>query len=263
MRHLLQRHPVPVRAHFKRSLVLTYALPVGTLRPMLPPGLELDEREGLGFLAIAMVQTEKLRPMFLPSILGRDFFLAGYRIFARWRHPDGRSLRGLRILRSDTDSRSMVWFGNLLTHYRYRLARVGVRESAAGFAIKVETEDGMGDLDLSVTTAADVVRPPDGSPFKDLREARLYAGPMPFTFDYEAETHSTVVIEGVRRDWHPRPVEVAIRKVGFLEQPVFKASAPRLANAFMVENVPYRWKRGERHPLSRNNGLTTEEGALP
>jgi hypothetical protein len=263
MRHLLQRHPLPVRAHFKRSLVLTYALPAETLRSLLPPGLELDEREGLGFLAIAMVQTEKLRTTFLPPALGRDFFLAGYRIFARWRHPDGRSLRGLRILRSDTDSRSMVWFGNLLTHYRYRLASVRVEESVDGFAIKVETKDGIGDLDLSVTTGADVVRPPDGSPFKDLREARLYAGPMPFTFDYEAETHSTVVIEGVRRDWHPRPVEVAIRKVGFLEQPVFRAAAPRLANAFMVENVPYRWKRGERHPLPHENSTAKVEGALP
>lgn len=263
MRHLLQRHPLPVRAHFKRSLVLTYALPAETLRSLLPPGLELDEREGLGFLAIAMVQTEELRPAFLPAAFGRDFFLAGYRIFARWRYPDGRNLRGLRILRSDTDSRSMVWFGNLLTHYRYRLASVRVEESVDGFAINVETKDGIGDLDLSVATMSEVIRPPDGSPFKDLREARLYAGPMPFTFDYEAETHSTVVIEGVRRDWHPRPVEVAIRKVGFLEQSVFRAAAPRLANAFMVENVSYRWKRGERHPLASKSGPLTEERVQP
>ena len=35
--------------------------------------------EGHGFLAIARVQTERLRPTGWPAFLGRDFFLSGYR----------------------------------------------------------------------------------------------------------------------------------------------------------------------------------------
>jgi len=57
MRHLLQRHPLPVKARFSHSLVLTYALPEKLLLPLLPPGLILDTFEGFGFLAVAMVQT--------------------------------------------------------------------------------------------------------------------------------------------------------------------------------------------------------------
>jgi hypothetical protein len=101
----LRRHPIPIRAFFRHSLVLTFAYPEDVLRPLLPPGLVLDAYEGSGFVAIALVQTERLRPVGVPPALGRDFFLSGYRIFSRLRRPDGKVLRGLRIIRSDADSR--------------------------------------------------------------------------------------------------------------------------------------------------------------
>jgi hypothetical protein len=41
MLHLLKRHPFPVKAFFRQSLVLTYAFPQELLHPLLPPGLGL------------------------------------------------------------------------------------------------------------------------------------------------------------------------------------------------------------------------------
>ena len=60
--NLLKGHLLAMRAHFEQVLVLTYALPESSLRPLLPPGLLLDTFEGYGFLAIAMVQTRNMRP---------------------------------------------------------------------------------------------------------------------------------------------------------------------------------------------------------
>ena len=115
-----------VRAHFRRSLVLTFAAPAGQLAPLLPAYLTADTFDAAAdgvpraFLAVAMVQTECLRPAFLPAALGRDFFLAGYRLFARYRDVRGRRLRGLHVLRSATDSRLMHALGARLTTYGYR-----------------------------------------------------------------------------------------------------------------------------------------------
>src|SRR5215470_1266734 len=100
----LQRHPFGVQAFFEHSLVLTYAVPKTVLAPLVGPGLEVDTYDDWGFLAIAMVVTKGLRPRGLPKWMGRNFFLSGYRIFTRFRPPGGKNpLRGLRILRSDTD----------------------------------------------------------------------------------------------------------------------------------------------------------------
>ncbi len=240
----LRRHPIPIRAFFDYSLVLTYAFPENILKPLLPPGLTLDTYKGLGFVAIASVQTRGLRPVGFPAFLGRDFFLSGYRIFARYRRASGQELRGLRILRSDTDSRLMTWAGNALTHYNYRHCRVISSAQANRFSLVISTPDGEADISLTADFARSPTTPPDGSPFPDWTTARRFAGPLPFTFDYEAATHSLVIIEGVRQNWTPIPVAVDMERVTFFERPPFSVVRPILANAFVVQRIPYQWRRG-------------------
>ena len=249
MLHRLKRHPLPVVAHFRHSLVLTYAFPREILSPLLPPGLVLDALGDFGFVAIAMVQTEGLRPAFLPKAAGQDFFLSGYRIFSRFRTSSGRTLRGLRILRSDTNRRRMVWFGNLLTHYQYRLANVALTAERGRLEIEVTTPGQEADLHVVADLTEDTQQLPTGSPFTDWHQARLFAGPLPFTFDYERETHSIVLIEGVRQNWHPRPVGVQVHRASFFGSAAFRGAHPVLASAFHVADIPYRWKRGIIEPL--------------
>jgi len=219
-------------------------LPASVLAPLLPPGLTLDTHGHLGFVAVALVQTRRLRPVFLPNLVGQDFFLAGYRIFVRYRTQDGRTLRGLRILRSDTNRRTMVYFGNRLTHYNYQLADADCRRDNGKLTIQIKTPDSEADLIVSADLASCPLRPPPGSPFTDLSQARRFAGPLPFTFDYEAETHSVIMIRGIRQHWKPRPVQVEVLRNTFFEAGVFQNVHPVLANAFYVENIPYRWQRG-------------------
>lgn len=245
----LRRHPFAVTAFFRRSLVLTFAYPQEMLQPLLPPGLVVDSHAGCGFVAIALVQTERLRPAGFPAWLGRDFFLAGYRIFSRFRRRDGSVLRGLRILRSDADRRSMVVAGNLFTRYRYHACRVRCTHDETTLAYEVTSSDGATDLSVRVRTDRAVEAPPPGSPFEDLKTARRFAGPLPHTFADDPAKAGIVVVKGVREDWTPVPVEVESVRSTFLQRPPFDAMPPRLANAFLVENIPYRWQRGVLEPL--------------
>jgi len=246
----LKRHPIPMATKFGHCLVLTYALPAAVLEPLLPPGLTLDRYEDFGFVAVALVQTRRMRPSFLPAAFGHDFFLAGYRIFTRYQTAEGRNLRGLRILRSETDRPLMMRAGNLLTHYHYHLAKVSQVESERHLAITIR--DMQGALRLQVTADWDDDLPaplPDGSPFPDSKVARRYAGPLPFTFDYERETHSIVRIQGVRANWNPQSVRVDVGRNAFLEEGPFAGTKPILASAFHVADIPYHWKRGIRERL--------------
>jgi hypothetical protein len=241
----LHRHPFGVQAHFRHSLVLTFAYPEALLQALLPPGLTVDGYEGCGFLAIALVQTERLRPSGFPAWLGRDFFLSGYRIFCRYRRTNGKVLRGLRILRSYTSRRSMVWSGNLFTRYQYRSCRVSSQHTAQTLDYTIATANAEADVRVSARIDQAASAPPVGSPFPDLRIARRFAGPLPHTFGYEPLTRSMVIVQGVREHWDPMPVQVDQLRCTFLEQPPFSSAPLRLANAFFIENIPYRWLRGE------------------
>jgi len=244
MLHWLKRHPVPMAAFFRHVLALTYAFPPETLAPLLPPSLVLDTWRGKAFLAVALVQTEQMRLRFLPASWGQAFFLSGYRIFTRL--AGAQSLRGLRILRSNTDRRLMVRLGNLLTHYNYRLCRAEIEERGHDIRCRVLTPRGELDLDVLAHVGREAEALPPGSPFVSMAEARRFAGPLPYTFDFEAETGSIIGIRARRQQWNPRPVAVEVRRMAFLEQEPFRRAAPLLANAFYVHDVPYQWQRGRR-----------------
>lgn len=245
MLHLLKRHPIPVAAFFRHSLVLTYAFPPEVLQPLLPEGLVLDTFRGYAFLAVAMVQTQNLRPAFLPAAMGSNFFLTGYRIFTRLA-GNAHSKRGLRILRSDADHPWMVTAGNLLTHYNYQLCKANVEERGRELYWTVRTPRAEADLEVRAHLSDDPAPLPRTSPFSTLKEARRFSGPLPYTFDYEEATHSIIAIHALRQSWNPKPVAVEVLRNRFLEQEPFCSVEPLLANAFHVQDVPYQWERGRR-----------------
>ena len=241
----ISQHPFPVQAYFDYSLVLTYAYPVEALQSLLPDCLELDTfRDRYAFVAVAMVQTRHLRPKGFPQWMGNNFFLAGYRIFVRYRSQSGRRLRGLYILRSETDKPKMRFLGNLFTNYNYSTIKVSA-EFISGQSARIESPTtgmkvvaGLGDPD-SIPLPVD-------SPFSDWREARSFAGPMPFTFSVNPQ--EVVLVEGKRSQWQPRPVKIEEATVPYLRTLV--PDPPLLANAFITENIPYEWSSGRREPRS-------------
>jgi hypothetical protein len=239
----LRRHPFPVVAWFDQVVAVSFAFPEAVLRPLVPDALEIDAYEGFGFVTVAMVWTRKLRPAGFPAFLGQDFFLAGYRVFARFRDDSGRKLRGLKILRSETDKRRMVWLGNLMTGYRYRHVNLQIQKNSQETRIETSLADGTSTLDLTFEIPAGRGELPEGSPFGDWHTARLFAGPMPFTFSPE-DDGSFVVIEGSRQDWVPRPILVKKWQVGLFHEAPLRGTKPILANAFTVQDVSYRWKKG-------------------
>jgi len=100
----------------------------------------------------------------------------------------------------------MVSAGNLLTHYQYRLCQAELDERPGEVEWNIRTPRQQADLRVIVRIADALAVLPAGSPFLNLKKARRFAFPLPYTFNYEPETHSIIRVQGVRREWHPKPV---------------------------------------------------------
>jgi Uncharacterized conserved protein (COG2071) len=251
----LRRHPLPVRTRFGHSLVLTYALPPAVLAPMVSPGLSLDtyrapDGNEYGFVAVAVVSALRLRLAWLPTVCGADCVLTGYRIFTRFPTPAGRTMRGLQILRSDTDRRLMVLGGNVLTRYHYRLARIRLDASGPRLHVSVQSRDGRADLEVTADLASRPAPLPAGSPFATAADARRFAGPLPYTFDYEDGSDAMVVVKAHRTEWRPEPIAVDVSRLTFFDHAQLTAVQPMLANAFHVADLEYGWHRGTLRELT-------------
>jgi len=236
----LKNHPFTVETHFESSIVLTFAVQKEELEKFIPECLELDTfKDKWAFIAIAMVQTKELRPKGFPKFMGNDFFLIGYRVFVRYKNTKGKRLRGLYILKSETNKKKMEYLGNIFTHYKYTTTDISetehqnfkeIKSKKSDFYLKIETND------------KDIILP-GKSPFKNWKEARKFAGPLPFTFTYNSKTKEVLLIKGIRQNWKPKPLEVIDFNFSFIDNLNFEN--PVLANAFIIENIPYYWEKGK------------------
>ena len=242
MLSFLKNHPFAVEAYFKSSLVLTFAVPKEQLQKLIPECLELDTfSDTYAFVAVAMVQTKDLRPKGFPKFMGNDFFLTGFRIFVRYTTIKGKRLRGLYIIKSETNKKKMEIMGNIFTHYNYTTTDITQKRKgkikeiiSIKSGIKIETD----------TAENNEILMPENSPFSNWKEARRYAGPLPFTFTYNEKTKEVLIIEGVRQNWKPKPIKINSYNINFLN--TLKLKNQVLANAFIIESIPYYWKKGRK-----------------
>lgn len=237
--NFLKNHPFSVEAYFEKSIVITYAVPKDELQYMIPACLELDTfQDKWAFIAVALVKTKDLRPKGFPRFLGNDFYLIGFRIFVRYKTNSGKSLRGLYILKSETDKPKMEVLGNLFTHYKY--STIDIEESTLN-NIKTIKSNKSG-FTIEIVEHTDEVSLPIKSPFSNFKEARRFAGPLPHTFSFDEKHSSVLIVEGVREHWIPKPIQVNHAQFDFLKSMNLKGCV--LANAFEINNIPYFWKKG-------------------
>jgi uncharacterized protein YqjF (DUF2071 family) len=246
MLSFLKNHPFAVEAYFESSLVFTFAVPKEQLEQLIPECLQLDTfHDKWAFIAVAMVQTKELRPKGFPKFIGNDFFLIGYRVFVRYTNNSGKNLRGLYILKSETDKKKMEFWGNIFTHYNYTTTDIKQEENTD----TKEIYSTHSKFKITIDKTKEEISLPEQSPFADWKEARRFVGPLPFTFTYNKETSEVLIIEGVRQNWTPNPVKVIDYDFEFLNSLKFETII--LANAFIIKNIPYYWEKGKKELWSK------------
>jgi uncharacterized protein YqjF (DUF2071 family) len=235
----LKNHPFAVEAYFESSTVLTFAVAKEQLQHLIPECLELDTfNDKFAFIAVAMVQTKDLRPKGFPRFLGNDFFLIGYRIFVRYTNEKGKRLRGLYILKSETDQKKMEWLGNIFTKYSY--TTTDINQTTTDDLVEIFSKQSNFKVTIQKTT--EDIALPHQSPFENWAAARRFAGPLPFTFTYDATKKAVLIIEGVRENWIPTPLKILNYDFDFLNK--MNLQNVVLANTFIIKNIPYHWKKG-------------------
>jgi hypothetical protein len=122
----------------------------------------------------------------------------------------------------------MELLGNIFTHYKYDRTDIHLSQTKDSIVAAANTSG----FFIEVKNSGADVALPATSPFANWKEARRFAGPLPFTFSYKPETREVLIV-----------VEVVSCNIPFLETtgPVKGA----LANAFVINNISYYWKKGK------------------
>jgi hypothetical protein len=133
----------------------------------------------------------------------------------------------------------MEFLGNIFTHYQYTTTDIIQTENDH----LTEIESKRSDFKIVIDKTNEEILLPQNSPFADWKEARRFAGPLPFTFTYNSQSKKVLIIEGVRENWTPKPIRIAEQHISFLTSLNLQDAV--LSNAFVINDIPYHWKKGK------------------
>jgi uncharacterized protein YqjF (DUF2071 family) len=104
-------------AHWSHLFLATYPVPPGLLEERLPPGLELDTRDGQAFVSLVAFEFLDTRVLGLPWPGYRDFTELNLRFYVR--HGDDR---GVVFVREFVPHHLVAWLARALYNEPYRAA---------------------------------------------------------------------------------------------------------------------------------------------
>lgn len=226
--------------------LIAYAVEAERLQHLVPRGLGLIRNGSTAFLNIVICRVERMRPFFVPHALGATYWHVAYRLQVSARLKGGGTLEGLYFLRSDVDKRLFAMSGNFFTDFRFHVADVRFRATAAEWELEVKnTQGGMAEAIVRLRPGTDGALLV-GSVFKTLaeREGALKYAPLGLSSDDLGQV--VKVAEVVRDDrlWREDPVEVVAADWAFLRG--LGVGDARVERATLVAPIDYVWRLGRR-----------------
>lgn len=227
---------LPVSGRLTDRLLVTYRAPAARLAPLVPAPLELDTRDGYGFLSVCAVEIADMGVVGTPRFLrwnNREFL---YRLQVRL---GDRST--FITLRSDVSSWALALLGRHFSHYRPEHGRIELTRNDSRLCFRGTTLRGTGDG----LVEADLSAPPDsGSLFETDADAADYLLGMKRSVDVVAGRVRVQEIE--HGPWQPRRVTTLAARFAYLDALAQQLGVRfELDNTLAVHDVPQLWKAAQ------------------
>jgi len=246
---IVPMHPIPMKTTFRNCFLVNFAMAPETLARVLPPPLEPDVYGGEAFLSVVIADMERMRPAFLPALLGVTYQQVVYRAVVRCGDE-----RGVHFLRSDADNRLMVELGNLLSFFRFHQARI-VRTSGRRdhhFDLVAGPHD-HADIHASFDLSSASQTVPADSAFASVDEAQRFLVELYTAFRPEPDGETVKTVQIKRSDWRVRMVDTPRARFDYMNgSAFFPPDSTRLDSTIYVEDIDYYWHTVKRTHVPRS-----------
>lgn len=210
--------------------LITYRAPASRLRALVPAPLEVDARDGEGFVSVCAVEIREMGVVHTPRWMRFGNVELLYRVSAKL-HGEPTFV----TLRSDVSAPALAILGRFFSHYRPRLGALSLSRAGGTFAIECRSRDGAGDASVRVEKHGD---PPPGSVFRDARDAGAFLLGMRFSAGVRASGRVQVQ-EIDHGPWEPRFTSLRAARFDFLE----RLGVPLVHDSTLVmEDVDQVWR---------------------
>jgi hypothetical protein len=250
-------------ARLRHAIVLTYRTPLSHITDLLPESLQPVTHEGSGFWEVFAASVHKMRPALTPPVAGLEYSYVSYRLLVRCRSTGGRVFDGAYCLRSDINRALPARIGNMLTDFRFKLAKVRIEPREKGLALHVgHSEGGASDAHLRCEPMVGHQLLPN-SGFSSIDQMRTTLATRDWVLAGEPGD-PLVRASHLRRSrfrWREAPVQVVDSAWAFFE--FMGQNRLQLERAVQICAAPYGWTIGRRilTPAEAGSGVATSAPA--
>jgi hypothetical protein len=226
----------------RRRILVNFRVDPEVIQRLLPEPFRPKLVGEWAMAGICLIRLEQLRPRGLPAAIGVSSENAAHRIAVTWDEPSGEQREGVYIPRRDSGSLLNHVVGGCLFPVEQRRARFQVRDTLDRIDLKLETEDGGGDVWLRARASDGL---PNSSLFASLDEASSFfrRGALGFS-----PTTSGPRLDGVRlstRRWQAATLDVEwVVSTYFADTRRFPPGSVEYDCMLLMRDIPHEW-----HPV--------------
>lgn len=224
----------------RRRILVNFRVAPDAIERHLPAPFRPKLVDGWALAGVCLIRLEQMRPRGFPTPLGLASENAAHRVAVTWTDATGTEQEGVYIPRRDTGAVLNAVAGGRIFPGEARHARFQVREESEIITLKLDTDDGRGDVWLRARPARDL---PASSRFGSLDEASDFfaAGAVGYsaTGDYAR-------LDGLRlstRVWRVEPLNVDwVVSSYFADRARFPAGTVEYDSTLIMRDLPHEWE---------------------
>jgi len=225
-----------------RRILVNYRVEPEVAARLLPAPFRPKLANGYAMAGICLIRLKKIRPIFVPPVIGIGSENAAHRFAVEW-NCDGKGREGVFIPRRDTSSRLNTIVGGRLFPGEHHHARFEVCESNDRLRVEFESDDGQARVSVEARLADGL---PVDSVFRSLDEASHFfeRGALGYSATHNASRYHGLELRC--KTWAVQPlVAEAVRSSYFDDQAKFPKGSATFDCALLMRNIAHEWHTRE------------------
>jgi hypothetical protein len=235
----------------ERRLLVNYRTDPQITARLLPPRLRPQLVNGWAVAGICLIRLGRLRPRYMPGMLGLRSENAAHRIAVEWDTPDGVAT-GVYIPRRDSDSLTNVMIGGRLFPGQHHRARFDVHETVQDLRVAFASADRTAAVRAHARTTREWIAT---ALFANLDEASDFFRQGAAGYSATSDGRCLDGLELRTSAWQVEPVEILTAHSTFFDDTTrFPAGSATLDCALLMRNVPVTWNPLTPMPVGIDGG---------
>ena len=231
------RIPV-IRGVIDRRILANYRVAPDVLSRVLPRPFRPQIVNGFGIAGICLIRLHRIRPRFLPSLLGISSENAAHRIAVEW-DADGERHSGVFIPCRDTSSRLFTLAGGRIFSGVHNHAHFDVREDDGHFHVTMDSLDDSARVVVDGEIATDL---PSDSIFSSVVDVSRFFESGSLGYSPNSSNGHFGGLELRTFNWTVEPLAIhRIESSFFDDRKMFPAGSVALDNALLMRSIEHEW----------------------